>query len=161
MYFLDKIDCEIVRHLQNNARLSNKELAAAIGLSPSSCLERVRRLQENGLFSGFHAALNPKAVGIGMQAMIAVRLSGHSLDTVESFRRYILEQPTVIGGFHITGENDFLIHIAVTDADHLRSTLLSTFSTRPEVIHIETSIIFEYSRAHEMPVYTQKDHLML
>lgn len=158
MYLLDKTDCDIIRHLQKNARLSNKELAAAIGLSPSSCLERVRRLQDHEIFEGFHAQLNPKSVGIGMQAMIAVRLTHHSYETVETFRRYILENPAVIGAFHVTGANDFLVHVAVTDADHLRSLLLSAFSTRPEVTHIETSIIFDYTQSHEMPVYTKREY---
>ncbi|MBN8589137.1 MAG: Lrp/AsnC family transcriptional regulator [Rhodothermia bacterium] len=156
-YLLDKTDCEIVRILQKNARLSNKELAYEIGLSPSSCLERVRRLQDQGIFEGFHAELHPPAVGIGMQAMIAVRLTHHALNTVEAFREYILTNSAVIGLFHVTGANDFLIHVAVTDANHLRSLLLSAFSTRPEVTHIETSIIFEYTRRFQMPVYTKKE----
>ena len=79
---LDRTFERIIALLQKNARLSNKELAAHVGLAPSSCLERVRSLQEAGVFKGFHADVDPKALGIDLQAMIAIRLSGHSRDSL-------------------------------------------------------------------------------
>ena len=75
---MDRIDASIILHLQQNARLSNKELASAVGLSPSACLERVRRLQREGVLSGFHAEVNPAELGIGLQAFVSVRLQQHS-----------------------------------------------------------------------------------
>lgn len=155
MIALDQIDCAILRALQNNARLSNKELAAMIGLSPSSCLERVRRLQENGVFSGFHAELSPKKVGIGLQAMIAVKLNKHIYQEVDAFRNYAVAHPSVVAVYHVAGGNDFLLHVAVKDADHLRSLVLSAFTTRPEVAHIETALIYEYTHSHETPIYVK------
>ena len=74
---LDRLDCQIVDALQRNARLSNKELAAKVGLAASSCLERVRRLGRERVFVGFHAEVDPGALGVGLQAMIAVRLRRH------------------------------------------------------------------------------------
>ena len=68
---LDRTDCEILAELQKNARLSNKELAARIGLAPSSCLERVRRLASAGVLRGYHAQVDPGALGIGLEAMVA------------------------------------------------------------------------------------------
>ena len=78
MEALDRIDYEIVRQLRNNARLSNKELAATVGLAPSSCLVRVRGLQRDGILKGFHAEVNPASLGVGLQAMISIRLQRHS-----------------------------------------------------------------------------------
>ena len=72
---MDRIDDAILASLQKDGRISNKELAAAVGLAPSSCLERMRRLQERGVITGFRADVDPKAVGIGLQAFVFVRLA--------------------------------------------------------------------------------------
>ena len=87
---LDEIDHKILETLQNDARLSNKELAASVGLAPSSCLERVRRLKNNGVLKGFHARVNPKNLNIGLEAMISVQLQRHSRDMVESFHQHLM-----------------------------------------------------------------------
>ena len=71
---MDRIDNAILGFLQNDGRMSNKELAAAVGLAPSSCLERVRRLQERGILTGFRAVVSPTHLGIGLQAFVSVRL---------------------------------------------------------------------------------------
>lgn len=150
---LDRIDAQIVRWLQKNARLSNKELARRVGLAPSSCLERVRRLIRDGVFEGFHADVDPHAVGAGVQALISVRLTHHSRPMVRSFRSYILDRPEVRGVFLITGAIDFLVHVALKDTDHLREFVLTAFTEREEVDRIETSLIFDYQRNEELPVY--------
>ena len=150
---LDRIDFAILRALQNDARLSNKELAAEVGLAQSSCLARVTRLRETGVLKSFHAEVDPRAVGIGLQAMIAVRLRQHSRELVEEFRRHALSLPQVLAVYHVAGANDFLVHVAVRDADHLRDLGMDAFTTRPEVAHLETSLIFEYVRSPGIPLY--------
>ena len=150
---LDRIDCALLAALQNDGRLSNKELAARVGLAPSSCLERVRRLRETGVLRGVHAELDPASVGIGLQALIAVRLRQHSRDLVEAFRAHVLSLHEVISLFHVAGANDFLVHVAVRDANHLRDLALDAFTRRDEVAHLETSLVFEHARSAEMPLY--------
>lgn len=150
---LDRIDCALLAALQNDGRLSNKELAAQVGLAPSSCLERVRRLRASGVLRGVHAELDPAAVGIGLQALIAVRLRQHSRDLVERFRAHVLSLHEVISLFHVAGANDFLVHVAVRDANHLRDLALDAFTRRDEVAHLETSLVFEHTRAAAMPLY--------
>lgn len=154
---LDRIDAEILRQLQNNARLSNKELAARVDLAPSTCLVRVRRLQEDGYFRGFHAEVDPAAVGIGVEALVAVKLSRHARSQVESFRHHVLSLPEVVAFYHLTGEADFLLRVAVRDLGHLRELTLSAFTTRNEVSRIETSVIFEHARKPELPIYSEED----
>ena len=83
---LDRIDRQLVAALRKNARLSNRELAAHVGLSASSCLERVRRLESRGVLRGYHADVDPRALGVGLQAVVAVRLSQHSRALVDAFR---------------------------------------------------------------------------
>ncbi len=151
---LDRIDFAILEALQNNGRLSNKELAAMVHLSPSSCWERVRQLREEGVLVGFHAELNPKALGIGLQAMIGVRLKRHTREAVESFRAHALGIEEVIAVYHVTGDKDFLVQVAVRDAEHLRDLALEAFTTRREVANLETSLIFESANKNALPIYS-------
>lgn len=148
---LDRTDFEILVALQNNARLSNKELAARVRLAPSSCFERVRRLERAGVFRGFHAEIDPHVFGVGLQALVFVRLRRHSRQRVEAFRRYALDLAETTGIFHVTGEFDFLVRIALRDADHLRNLLMDAFTSRAEVAHLETHLIFEDVRKHALP----------
>lgn len=151
---LDPIDAEILAALQENARTSNKELAARVGLAPSSCLARVRRLQEEGAFLGFHADVDPRILGIDVEAMVSVRLSRHTREEVESFRNHALALPEVVALYHLTGEPDFLLHVAARDLAHLRELALSAFSDRPGVVQIQTSVLFEHVRKPVLPVYS-------
>ncbi len=150
---LDPTDIQIIRWLRKNARISNKELAAKVGLAPSSCLERVRRLRISRVLTGYHADVDPDAVGIGLQAMVAVRLTRHARSEVESFQGHLESLAEVVTIFHVAGANDYLVHVAVRDASHLRELALSAFTERPEVAHIETQLIFQHTRNHELPVY--------
>ncbi|TVQ38338.1 MAG: Lrp/AsnC family transcriptional regulator [Wenzhouxiangella sp.] len=154
---LDPTDIQIIRCLRKNARMSNKELAAKVGLAPSSCLERVRRLRLARVLTGYHADVDPDAIGIGLQAMVAVRLTRHARSEVESFQRHLESLAEVVTIFHVAGANDYLVHVAVSDASHLRELALSAFTERPEVAHIETQLIFQHSRNHELPVYLELD----
>ena len=147
----DRTDRMIIALLQENARLSNKELAARVGIAPSTCSERVRRLEASGVFRGFHASVDPRALGIGLQAMIAVRLRRHAADEVDGFRRHASEMPEVVSISHVAGANDFLVHVVVRDADHLRDLAVSGFTTLPEVDHIETALIFEHLHKGALP----------
>ncbi len=150
---LDQIDIKILMALQKNARLSNKELAAEVGLAESSCLERVRRVQREKLVRGFHAELDHKRLGVRLQAMLMVRLRKHSRDVVESFRDKMLALPEVVDIYLVAGAHDFMIHVLVPDADYLRRMELDKITTWPEVVHIETSLIFEHRRDHSSPIY--------
>lgn len=149
---LDRIDLAIMENLRKNARLSNKELASRVQLSPSSCLERVRRLNASGVFRGFHAELDPAALGLSLQAMIVVRLRRHSRRDVVAFRSHLLALPEVLDVFHVGGSSDFLVHVAVQDSNHLRDLALDAFTTRPEVGQMETHVIFEHTRSLTLPM---------
>jgi DNA-binding Lrp family transcriptional regulator len=143
---LDRIDRDLVTLLAKNGRLSNKELAARVGLAPSSCLERVRRLVAKGVLRAFHAEFDPHAIGYSLEAMIAVRLTQHTRDNYQRFREYLLSIDEVIAVYHMAGENDFLVHVMARDAQHLRDLAIDRFISRPEVGHLETWLMFEHMR---------------
>ena len=150
---LDRIDYKIVRLLRNNARLSNKELAKQVGLAPSTCLVRTRMLQQTGVLTGFKAEVNPAALGVGLQAMISVRLKRHFKPDVEAFRQHALELPEVVRLYHVAGPIDFLVHVWTKDSEHLRDLAMTAFTARREVSHIETELIFEHVSCQELPAF--------
>jgi DNA-binding Lrp family transcriptional regulator len=154
---LDRIDFQIVRLLRNNARLSNKELAQKVGLAPSTCLVRTRLLQQSGVITGFKAEVNPLALGVGVQAMIAVRLKRHYKPDVEAFRQHALELPEVVRLYHVAGPIDFLAHVWAKDPEHLRDLAMTAFTSREEVSHIETELIFEHSSCQDLPSFLDKE----
>lgn len=143
---LDRTDRAILGALQQNARLTNRELAGRVGLAESSCLERVRRLVGSGVLRGFHAEVDPRALGVALQALVAVRLARHTSAAVASFRADMLALPEAVALFHVAGATDFLVHVAVRDSDALRDLILRAFTSRPEVAHVETSLIYEHAR---------------
>lgn len=151
---LDRIDYEILGLLRNNARISNKEIAEKVGLAASTCLVRIRMLQNSGVISGFHAEINPSSLGVSLQAMIAVRLRRHFKPDVDAFRRHALSLPEVVQLYHVAGPIDFLIHVWTRDSDHLRDLAMTAFTSRKEVAHIETELIFEHIRSPDVPSFT-------
>ncbi len=149
---LDRTDFEILSLLRKNARMPNKALAEALGVAPSTALERVRRLREGGVIQGFHAEVAPAALGIGLQAMVSIRLVRHSRRELDGFREHLLGLREVLALYHVAGRDDFLVHVGVRDSDHLRDFALGAFTERKEVDHIETRLIFEFRRNTELPV---------
>ncbi len=150
---LDRIDVALLTALQNDARLSNKELAAKVGLAPSSTLHRVRRLRERGVLRGARADVDPVALGVGLQAMVIVRLVQHSRDTVQGFRDHLSGLEAVVAAYYVGGDDDFLVHVAVRDTSHLQALLMDGFASRPEVARIRTEIVFEHLKRPRLPVY--------
>ncbi|MCC5949578.1 MAG: Lrp/AsnC family transcriptional regulator [Nitriliruptoraceae bacterium] len=157
MSTLDRTDLALLGALQEDGRRTIKELAAIAGLSTSATHERVRRLQADGVISGIHAALDPEAIGIGLQAVIQVSLQRHSRDAVIAFRDHAMSLEEVLAVTHLTGAIDFLVHVAVRDTDHLRDLALEAFTTRDEVARLDTSVVYEHVGARTWPIYAVAD----
>ena len=150
---MDRIDEAILECLQNDGRMSNKILAAQVGLAPSSCLERVRRLQSKGIITGFGAQVSPTALGIGLQAFVSVRLAQHSRAAVDAFREHLSTLPEVVAIYHVAGQEDFIVHVAVQNAEHLRNLTLDGFTTRAEVAKLNTALVYEHIGSQSWPNY--------
>ena len=154
---LDKIDFEILRELQSNARISNNELAEKNDIAPSTCLKRVRRLTESGVLLHFRAEVSAKALGVGIQAMISSRLAQHAKTPFEELCKEMAKHEEVINVYLLAGSVDLLVHVAVRDVEHLRRFVLDTFAKRYEPAHMETSIIFQIEHSHELPIYSETE----
>jgi DNA-binding Lrp family transcriptional regulator len=147
---LDEVDLLLVRALQQNARRSNKELAALAGVAQSTCSERIRALVGRGVLTGFHAAVDYGLLGRAMEAIIAVRLRPQSREVVDAFRDFVLALPETVSLYYVTGPNDCLLHVAVGDMQELRGFILDRLTQRPEVSEVQTSAIYERRSKHVM-----------
>ena len=150
---LDRIDFEILASLQNDGRISNKELAAHVGLAPSTCLGRVRRLTGEGVIRGVHAEVSPDALGVGLEAMITVRLSTQTREAFATMTERLESLAEVVNFYDMSGADDFLIHVAVRDPEHLRALITDGITSAAEVKHVETALIFGHSRKPRYPNY--------
>ncbi|MFC0624871.1 Lrp/AsnC family transcriptional regulator [Kribbella deserti] len=141
---LDEVDRHLVRLLAADGRMANNALAEAVGIAPSTCLARVRSLRQRGIIRGFHAAVDLGALGRPLQAMVAVRIGAHSRDEIDRFRAKAPGLPGVLALFHLSGANDYLLHVAAESPDALRDFVLDHLTADPAVVHAETSLIFEH-----------------
>ncbi|HET6878107.1 MAG TPA: Lrp/AsnC family transcriptional regulator [Jatrophihabitans sp.] len=144
---LDEVDRTLLRLLADNARLPNNALAERAGIAPSTCLARVRALRERGVIRGYHADVDPAALGRPIQAMIAVRLQSHARGHIAEFMAKIAALPEVLNVFFLGGADDFHVHIAATSTDNLRDFVVVNLSGDPDVALTETNLIFEHVRA--------------
>lgn len=146
---LDRIDRTLLALLQQDGRRSNKELAAAAGLAPSTCVERVRKLRQNGHLRRFTAEVSPTSLGIHLQAMVFIQLASHTAEQVAHFQRRAQDLPEVLATYHVAGQHDFLVHVAARSTDDLRRIILAL--SQDDVRHVQTALIFEHQRAGGLP----------
>ena len=143
----DRIDQRIVRLLVEDARLPNNALAEQVGIAPSTCLARVRSLRARGVIRGFHADVDPAALGRPLQAMIAVRLQSHARGHISAFADRVAVLPEVLNVFFLAGAVDFYLHIAAINTQNLRDFVVINLSGNPDVALTETNLIFEHIRS--------------
>ena len=144
---LDAVDRAILHELAVDARIPNNALAERVGVAPSTCLARVRALRERGVIRGFHADIEPAALGRDLQAMIAVRLAGHARGSMGPFVTRMGRLPEVLDVYFVAGVNDYLLHVAVGSTADLRDFVAEHLNRDPDVAATETSLIFEHTRA--------------
>lgn len=144
---LDEVDRRILVELSADARLPNNALAERVGIAASTCLGRVRSLRERGVIRGFHADIDPSAIGRPIQAMIAVRMQSHARSHLTEFAAGVSELPEVINVFFLAGADDFLVHVAARSTENLRNFVVVNLSGNPDVALTETNLIFEHIRA--------------
>jgi Lrp/AsnC family leucine-responsive transcriptional regulator len=137
----DEIDIEILSQLQKDGCLANAELAKRIGMSPSACLSRTRRLKESGVIRLRAAIVDEQRVGLGMAAFAFVTLGRHDRDAAESFLRRVQARPQVMECYHITGAADYMLKIVAPDISSYRDFLMDTLVSTADVAHVESRLV--------------------
>lgn len=140
---LDDLDLRLLAVLSRQPGRSNKALAADLGIAESTCAYRVRALRSRGIIAGVRIALDVAALGLPLQAVIRVRLGRHTREGVGRLFDALVNTPGVIEVFHVAGEDDFLVHVAVEDAAALRDIVLQHITVHETVRTTETHLVFE------------------
>jgi DNA-binding Lrp family transcriptional regulator len=141
---LDEIDHDLIRILQQNARITNADLASAVGIAQSTCIARVRSLVTRGVISGFSANVEPARLGLGTEVLISVTLRAGARAHLSDFMQQMRERPEVIQVFFLGGSEDFIVHLAVSDSDAVREFVLENLSNNATVASTRTNLVFEH-----------------
>jgi DNA-binding Lrp family transcriptional regulator len=135
---MDSIDRAIIDELMRDGRLSNVDLAARVNLSPSPCLRRVRALEESGVIRGYHADIEPAAIGRGLEVSVLVELSVKDRTTVESFEQQISALGEVLECRRMFGIPDYIIRVAVADTDAYERFYMNRLAELPGVTRVNS-----------------------
>jgi Lrp/AsnC family transcriptional regulator, leucine-responsive regulatory protein len=144
---LDAIDHRIVAVLQADGRLSNVELAERIGLSPSPCLRRVKRLEREGYIEGYRATLRRDRVGLGFSVFVGVKIDGHANERALVFEKAAAAMPEVIACHLISGEADYLLEVVVPDLQAYQQFLVGQLLNVPGVREVRSNIAIQTVKA--------------
>ena len=138
---IDQKDKQIIGELQDNSRITNAELAKRVGLSPSSTLERVKKLETSGLIEKYITLLNPRKAGYTCFTFVEVKLARHGETPVDDFFKSIAIMDEILECHHITGEADFLLKVATKDIPAYEELILHQLSALPNVQNMKTSVV--------------------
>jgi Lrp/AsnC family transcriptional regulator, leucine-responsive regulatory protein len=144
---LDAIDRRIVGELQDNARLSNIELAEKVGLSPSPCLRRVKRLEREGYIDGYRASLTRSRIGLGFSVFLGVKINVHANAQAVAFEQAVVAMPEVIACHLVSGEADYFLEVVVPDLEDYQRFLVGKLLNLPIVREVRSNIAIQTLKA--------------
>lgn len=144
---LDTIDCRIVSALQADGRLSNIDLANKVGLSPSPCLRRVKRLERDGYIEAYRAVLRRERIGLGFSVFVGVKIDGHANARALGFEKAVVAMPEVVACHLVSGESDYFLEIVVPDLDHYRRFMVDKLLDLPIVREVRSNIAIQTLKA--------------
>ncbi len=150
---LDHIDHKILRHLQENARITNAELADRVGLSPTPCLRRLRRLETDGIIKGYHTEVDREALGVNVTVIILVKLEREDDKTLREFEAEIQKRSEVMECYLVTGKFDYFIRVLVPTLASYETFLSETILRMQNIATVESSFTLrEVERKVVMPL---------
>lgn len=138
---MDAIDLKIIAELQKSGRLSITELGERIGLSLSPCQRRVRALEQSGVISGYHANIDPAAVGLNFSAIVFVTL--HASESLPAFESALLDVPEVIRAERLFGDPDYILHIVTRDLGAFQLLYDRKLALLPGVLRLRSTLVMK------------------
>ncbi|MDX1744058.1 MAG: Lrp/AsnC family transcriptional regulator [Ruegeria sp.] len=139
---MDQKDRQIIRELQRNGRMTNQDLAAAVNLSPSPCLRRVKLLEQSGAIMGYSASINAEAYGLPVTAFVRVSLRGHTETVVQQFEQEISRVDQVLECFVMTGTSDYLLRVVVADLTDYENFVRKRLHPIGSIGSIDSSFVY-------------------
>lgn len=138
---IDDIDKKILEILQSRAKITNARLSEEIGLSPAPTLERVKKLEQMGIITSYHAKLNTEKIGLGVTTFVLATLSGHNRANIEGFIKEINKIPEVVECHHITGAGDFILKVIAKDIASYQKLMLEKVSDIKQVDNMQSMVV--------------------
>ena len=139
----DRIDLKILAELQQNAKISNVDLARRVHLSPTPCLERVKRLEKHGFIMGYHSRLNPHKLSASLLAFVEIKLNHTSRDVFRDFKQAVKERREILECHLVSGDFDYLLKTRVADMAEYRELLGETLLMLPGVSSSRSYMVME------------------
>ena len=139
---LDATDRRLLQELSADSRASGAALAAAVGISESTVSLRLKRLKSLGVIRGFRVDVDPSALGVGLQALVSIRLAKHDRAEIDAFTAAAPNFPGVVRMYHMAGADDYLLHIVATDTEAVQSFVLDYLTRYQAVAHTRTNLIY-------------------
>lgn len=143
---LDDVDRRILEDLQADGRMTNVELAKRIGISAPPCLRRVRALEDHNIIRGYHADINPEALGYSVMVFAFVGLISQAENDLQEFEALVADWPEVRECHMLVGETDFVLKIVAQDWDHFQHFLTTNLTPAPNVSHVKTALSIRASK---------------
>jgi Lrp/AsnC family leucine-responsive transcriptional regulator len=140
-YSPDKTDLKILRILQENAKITNLQLSAEIGLSPAPTLERVKKLENAKLIKGYYAQLDPEALGIGISAIIQITLTRQVENAISNFKKEINKIPEIMECYQVTGNADYVLIVMMKDIRDFEALISQKLSKMEEIGQMQTMVV--------------------
>ena len=144
---LDRTDLLLLAELQRAGRQTNAELAERVHLSASACLRRVQRLEREGVIAGYRAELSGESLGVGLQAFVRVHLARHDAASIATFAACVNDWPEVVACHALTGDMDYLLHVAVGGLEHFSRFLLDKLLAQAGVADVNSSFVLRTVKA--------------
>jgi Lrp/AsnC family leucine-responsive transcriptional regulator len=144
---LDAIDRRIIATLQADGRLTNVELASRVGLSPSPCLRRVKRLERDGYIEAYRAVLQRGRVGLGLTVFVGVKIADHANDRAEAFQDAIVAMPEIVACHLVAGDVDYLLEVVVPDLQHYQRYLVGKLLGLSIIREVRSAIAIQTLKA--------------
>lgn len=150
---MDTIDRAILRELQRAGRIPNNDLAERVGLSPSPCLRRVRRLEAEGVISGYSAVLDREAVGCAYEPIVWVTLTSVTRESMTAFEEAIQAIPAIVEAARMMGQPDYLLRVVTADADAFEALYMDELAALPHVQTLTSQLAMKVvKRTPELPI---------
>jgi DNA-binding Lrp family transcriptional regulator len=147
MIDVDSFDLKMLAALQDDGRLTNQQLADAVGLSASQCSRRRTRLEDDGIVAGYHADLAAERLGFNVVAFVHITLATHSPDNSKHFHDLVLRVDDVQEAYSLTGDADYLLKIILRDLKSLSDIVNNVLMPHPSVAHVRSSIVLDRLKA--------------
>ncbi|MGB3045324.1 MAG: Lrp/AsnC family transcriptional regulator [Xanthobacteraceae bacterium] len=147
MIDVDGFDLKMLAALQDDGRLTNQQLADAVGLSASQCSRRRTRLEEDGIVAGYHADLAAERLGFNVVAFVHITLATHSPDNAKHFRDLVQRVDDVQEAYSLTGDADYLLKIILRDLKSLSDIVNNVLMPHPSIAHVRSSIVLDRLKA--------------